>query len=296
MTWLVTGINGFVGSYVSEHYKCVGLIDSKGAVDVTDTGRIREAMARVRPNCVIHLAAQTFVPASFDAPKETFDINFYGTYNLLDALKDIGFRGKLLYVSSSDIYGTMPPEELPIAECQPLRPRNPYAVSKVAAEALCYQWSQTEDFEVVVVRPFNHIGPRQDDRFVLSNFARQIAEIKRGLRPAILHVGDIDVTRDFTDVRDVVRAYALLMQLGRNGETYNVCSGEEKSIRFSIDLLQSIAGISVEIRVDRSRFRPGEQRRICGSPTKLFMTTGWKPEISFEKSLKDIYQYWERVI
>ncbi len=165
-------------------------------------------------DAVIHLAAQSFVPESFKNPLETFDINFTGTYNLFSALKEYGFNGKILYISSGDVYGLVNEDKLPIAEYYPLKPRNPYAVSKVAAEALCYQWSVTEEMKIIIARPFNHIGPHQSERFVVSSFAKQIAEIELGLRKPVLSAGNIDITRDFLDVRDVANAYKLLLEKG----------------------------------------------------------------------------------
>ncbi|MHB1664732.1 MAG: GDP-mannose 4,6-dehydratase [bacterium] len=175
-------------------------------------------------DAVIHLAAQSFVPESFKNPLETFDVNFTGTYNLFSALKEYGFHGKILYISSGDIYGLVSEDKLPITEDYPLKPRNPYAVSKVAAEALCYQWSITEDIEIVIARPFNHIGPNQSERFAVSSFAKQIAEIELGLRKPVLNTGNIDITRDFLDVRDVAGAYKLLLEKGMN------CKEQESEI------------------------------------------------------------------
>ena len=213
--------------------------------------------------------------------------------NLLQALKQSDFKGQLLFVGSGDMYGLVPPASLPIAESFPLKPRNPYAVSKVAAEALCYQWSQTECMNIVMARPFNHIGPGQSERFVVSDFARQIMEIKLGKRAAEIDVGDIDVTRDFTDVRDVVRAYLMLLREGKNGEAYNVCSGKEISIREILQQLMALAGVQASIRQDSARFRPAEQRRVYGACDKLLAASGWQPEISLEQSLVDNLNFWE---
>ena len=235
MSWrlFVTGRTGFVGTHLEREIagkptdaaeKIVGPTEF---VDLLDRTALREAVRACRPNAAIHLAGKAFVPDSFNNPRATFDANFTGTLNLLEALAESGFQGRFLYIGSGDVYGLVEEDALPIRETQPLRPRNPYAVSKVAAEALCYQWSQTGPFEVVMARPFNHIGPGQSERFAISDFAKQIAEIKLGRRPPKLAAGDIDVTRDFTDVRDVVRAYLLLLDKGRSGEAYNVCSGIE---------------------------------------------------------------------
>ena len=293
MRILLTGAEGFVGTHIRNGVICVPLSDGGNSVDIRDTDKLRRIIAAIRPDMVIHLAAQSFVPQSFSAPIDTFHVNFIGTYNLLTALKAINFRGKMLFVGSGDAYGLVRPDLLPISEIYPQKPRSPYAVSKVAAEALCYQWSQTESFEIVMVRPFNHIGPGQSDRFVISDFARQVVEIKLSMRRPVIQVGDIDVTRDFTDVRDVIRAYELLLERGVNGEIYNVCSGRERSVREALDMLIRQAGIEVQIIRDPTRLRNAEQRRMFGSCAKLKETTGWQPEISFEQSLRDILADWE---
>ncbi len=293
MKLLLTGANGFVGQTMQAALPCVPL---PYGLDLRDREALDAAIADIRPDTVIHLAAQSFVPASFENSHETFDINFLGTLNLLSALQASGFSGRMLFVGSGDTYGLVPPEALPVREEQPLRPRNPYAVSKVAAEALCYQWSQTEGFEVVMVRPFNHIGPGQSARFAIADFARQIVEIRLGRREPVLSVGDVDVTRDFTDVRDVVRAYLLLLTAGQNGEAYNVCSGVERSVRSLLEAMIALAGVHARIRQDPARLRPAEQRRMVASSTKLQRDTGWAQENSMEKSLKDLLNHWEMTL
>jgi GDP-4-dehydro-6-deoxy-D-mannose reductase len=294
---MITGASGFVGGviqqYLAAHMAAFDLeLIPPSAIDLRDASALAELCAETRPDRIIHLAAQSFVPQSFADPFETFDINFIGTLNLLQALKKSGFNGKMLFVGTGDVYGRVAPESLPVSENQPLKPRNPYAVSKVAAEALCYQWSQTENMHIVMARPFNHIGPGQSERFAVSDFAKQIVEIKLGKRDAEIFVGDIDVTRDFTDVRDVVRAYIMLLE-GRSGEIYNVCSGKEVSIRRVLEQLISLAGVHADIKQDGARFRPAEQRRVYGSCDKLAADTGWAPEINLEQSLVDILSCWE---
>ncbi|MGC8724885.1 MAG: GDP-mannose 4,6-dehydratase [Acidobacteriota bacterium] len=291
MRLLLTGAQGFVGRYVQAATPCVSLPEG---LDLRDRAALTAAVAAIAPDAVLHLAAQSFVPASFENPRETFDINFTGTLNLLEALRAAEFRGRMLFVGSGDTYGQVAETALPVREDHPLRPRNPYAVSKVAAEALCYQWSQTSGFEIVLVRPFNHIGPGQSPRFAIADFARQIAEVRLGRRAPILQVGDIDVTRDFTDVRDVVRAYGLLLKRGRNGVVYNVCSGKEYRIRDLLRRLLILAGVEATIEQDPARLRRAEQRRLVGSYAALARDTGWRPEIPMEQSLKDLLDDWER--
>ncbi|MET0168678.1 MAG: GDP-mannose 4,6-dehydratase [Vicinamibacterales bacterium] len=293
MAILLTGASGFVGAFVQRQITCIAFDYAGQQVDLRDAGQVRSAIEQFRPEGVIHLAGQSFVPASFDDPRETYDINFFGTLNLLDALKESGFRGRMLFVGSGDMYGLVPETRLPITEDLPPRPRSPYAVSKVAAAALCYQWSQTETFALVMTRSFNHIGPGQSERFVVSDFAKQVIEIKKGRRKPILHVGDIDVTRDFTDVRDAAAAYALLLERGGNGEIYNVCSGVERSVRLLLVRLLELANVDACIEQDPTRLRVGEQRRFRGSYDKLRRDTGWEPATSIDQSLRDILQHWE---
>ncbi|GAB1266016.1 GDP-mannose 4,6-dehydratase [Aurantivibrio infirmus] len=292
MKILLTGADGFVGEHVNKQIETETLSISGSPVDIRDSKLVDESINQIKPDAVIHLAAQSFVPRSFENPIETFDINFIGTFNLLNALKKIGFRGKFLHVGSGDIYGYVAENDLPVRESLVLKPRNPYAVSKVAAEALCYQWSQCEDFEIVIARSFNHIGPGQSEKFVISSFARQIVEISMGLREPKIFVGDIDVTRDFTDVRDIVRAYQLLLQKGLNGEAYNVCSGKEYQIRYLLEQLIRISGVKAEILTLESLMRPVEQKRAFGSAEKIFQDTGWSINYDIEQTLSDVLDDW----
>lgn len=299
----ITGRDGFVGKHLEGAIPSAGWAEATTSLvcgpserlDVRDRAGLHRELEAAQPELVVHLAAQSFVPESFRDPRATYETNFFGTLNLLQALEAVGFAGRMLYVGSGDEYGLVAQAELPVTEGRSLRPRNPYAVSKVAAEALCFQWSQSARFEVVMARPFNHIGPGQGERFVVSDFARQIAAIRRGERAPTLEAGDIDVTRDFTDVRDVARAYMLLLDAaGANGEVFNVCSGVERSPREIIERLADAAGVSVTIKQDAARLRPSEQRRICGSFEKLRAATGWTPKIGIDESLRDILDDWTR--
>lgn len=295
MLTYITGAKGFVGSYIKS---CIDSYDLElylqtDETDILDKDELLKQFRQKLPDVVVHLAAISFVPDSFDNPERTYLVNFIGTLRLLQALKEAGFTGTFLYVGTSDAYGIITEEELPIIENRALSPRNPYAVSKVAAESLCYQWSQTENMNVIMVRPFNHIGPGQSPNFVVSDFARQIAKISLGMSDPILYTGNIDVYRDFTDVRDVIRAYYALLRNGQNGQIYNVCSGIGVSIREIVDKLIKISGVDITVEVDKSRLRPAEQVRAFGSFDKLNKQTGWQPEISLDESLNDIYRYWE---
>lgn len=291
---LVTGLSGFVGQQLQQHPQIATwhLLDNN-RLELLDPASLTEMLQKDRPDAVIHLAGQTFVPEAFRAPQQTFEVNLLGTLNLLQALKQSGFCGSFLYVSSGDVYGQVNEEDLPIRETLLPRPRNPYAVSKVAAELLCLQWSYLEPWRIMVARPFNHIGPGQRSDFVIPGVARQLARIRLGLQAPRIEVGDVDVTRDFLDVRDVLDAYFHLLDRGRNGEIYNVCSGMEYRVRDLIEQMVNIAGVEVELVQDPARLRPSEQRRVAGSSWKLQQQIGWKSGISITETLKSVLSDWE---
>ena len=290
---LLVGGSGFVGSHMRVALEATCSVVATGReVDVRNPEQLRALIARVQPDQVVHLAAITTLRESFDSPRDSYDINFLGTLNLLMALRECHFAGRMLFISSSEVYGLLTEHDLPVSESRLPKPLSPYAVAKIAAEALCYQWSQTEKFEIVTARPFNHIGPGQTERFAIADFGRQVAAIKLGLSKPVIHVGDIDTTRDFTDVRDVVSAYRLLLEQGRSGEIYNVCSGTERSIRSLVERMCMLTGVSVELRADPARLRPSEQRRVRGSNAKLVTDTGWVPNCSLDRTLSDIVTSW----
>ena len=288
MKLLVTGNAGFVGRHFCARFGGDPFEDDTGSVDLRDPSRVRSAVAALEPQAVLHLAAQSSVAASFEDPVETFAVNFSGTLNLLEALRAEGFSGVFLYVGSADVYGRMPEQDLPAKETQTLRPRSPYAVSKVAAEALCYEWSQRLNFRIVLTRPFTQIGPRQDERFAIAGFARQIAKIRSGRCAPVLTTGDLDVTRDFTDVRDTVAAYHELLERGENGEVYNICSGRERRLRSLVEQMLQISGVQAEINTSTTRLRPAEQRRMVGDPGKIRAHLRWEPKIPLITTLTDI--------
>lgn len=289
---LVTGASGFVGQHVARsieqgRFGAARMI-AWPKVDLRDGPAAATVVAEAAPDAVIHLAAQSFVPRSFQDPEETLAINLTGTLHLLQGLKASGFTGRLLFVSSGDVYGQVPEDALPVVETRLPEPRNPYAVSKVAAEHLCLQYGRSENLDVVIARPFNHIGPGQDARFVVPSMAGQVARIAAQGRKGVVNVGDIDTTRDFTDVRDVVSAYACLLESGRSGEIYQVASGVERRVRDLLESMCALADIDAEVRQDPRRMRLAEQRRMVADARKIRVDTGWAPQISIETTLTDI--------
>lgn len=292
---LITGASGFVGANVrrameSGSFAGRELVSPPSGWDIRNYDQVRDLVRATKPDAVLHLAAQSFVPRSFEMPRETYDINVIGTLNLLLALRDRDFAGRMVYVSSGDVYGQVSDQMLPVDEqLQPL-PRSPYAASKLAAEQLCMQWHRSEQLDVIVARPFNHIGPGQDARFAVASFAAQIADIERKVRPPVLKVGDLDTTRDFTDVRDVVRAYDAMFQNGINGRIYIVASGVERRGRDILARLLEISGVQAEIIQDTARMRPTEQRRMFADASLLRAETGWQPQFTFDQTLYDLYK------
>ena len=294
----LTGETGFVGkAFVAAadviHAAGWELISANTTYNLLDPASLDRVLHDARPDGIIHLAGQSFVPEDIKNPEQTMMVNFVGTLHLLQAMKRNGFCGDFLYVSSSDVYGPVPVEALPILETCPASPHNPYAVSKAAAELLCYQWSCIEPWRIIIARPFNHIGPGQRVDFIIPSIAVAIVKIKLGIRNSIIELGNIDVTRDFTDVRDLVRAYLSLLTDGENGEIYNVCSGQDVRIRDMITKMSDIAGVQLEIVHDPARYRPSDQKHVRGSCAKILAATGWQPQIPIEQSLRNILSDWE---
>jgi GDP-4-dehydro-6-deoxy-D-mannose reductase len=296
-TLLITGHTGFVGRAMRRLIQEEEATFRRRIVTLPETFDIgspslAEQIADLKPDDVVHLAALTSVHDSFRDPERYFDVNFGGTWNVLKALRSASFNGRLLFVGSGDCYGTVPADELPVVETHPLRPRSPYAVSKVAAEALCLQWSQTEALDIVLTRSFNHIGPGQDERFAMASFAKQVAAIRDHGAPPRIATGDLDVTRDLTDVRDVVRAYLSLLDKGRTGEVYNVGSGRERRLSDVLGEMVQLAGVTAEIVIDPARMRASEQRRVVADVHKIAADTGWEASIPLSTTLTDMVDDW----
>jgi GDP-4-dehydro-6-deoxy-D-mannose reductase len=262
--------------------------------DVRDAAAVRHVLRDVRPDRIFHLAAQSYVPASWDAPAETLAGNVLGQLNLFEALRDLEIPARVHIAGSSEEYGLVLPEEIPIREDSPLRPLSPYAVSKVSQDLLAYQYWKSYQIHVVRTRGFNHTGPRRGEVFVTSNFARQVAEIEKRLREPIVWVGNLESIRDFTDVRDMVRAYWLALERGTAGDVYNICSGRGHSARQVLDILLDLTQVKVEVREDPARMRPSDVTLLVGDCSKFRHATGWAPTIPFEVTLKDLLDHWRK--
>jgi len=314
---LITGITGFVGSHLSEflldkNVEIYGIerwrsktenidhIKDKLKLikaDVRDAHSIENVIKKVEPNYIFHLAAQSFVPMSWNAPIETLETNIIGTVNLLEGVRKSEIDPKIHIAGSSEEYGMVYPNELPIKETNPLRPLSPYGVSKVAQDRLGYQYHKSYGLKIVITRAFNHTGPRRGEAFVTSNFSKQIAEIEKGIKKPEISVGNLEAKRDFTDVRDIVKGYWLAINKCEYGEVYNLCSGKARSIKDVLDLLISLSKVKkIKIVQDPSRMRPSDVPILQGDFTKFHERTGWKPEIPFEKTMKDLLDYWRNKV
>jgi GDP-4-dehydro-6-deoxy-D-mannose reductase len=289
---LIVGGTGFVGSHLTRQLSNRYSVIATGRDhDVRDSEILLDLVSKSMPEIVVNLAAITTVKESFEFPRETNDINFLGLLNLFTALKSNGFKGRILQVSSSEVYGFPTSEELPLTESSPLRPMSPYAAAKAASEQLCDQWAQAAGFSIFVVRPFTHIGPGQSERFAVAKFARQIAEISAGHRAPIIEVGSLRAARDLTDVRDIVRAYDLVLHGGEPGKIYNVCTGRETVMRDVLDELIRLSGNKIEVAENPALLRDQEQQRLCGSCAALNAATEWMPEFSLTRTLSDVLAF-----
>ena len=315
MRALVTGISGFVGGHLAEHLlamgdSVVGLSNSgrwpdrlahltdRVEIEACDLAAISQAemtglIAREAPEVVYHLAAQANPQASVADPRGTWALNLGGTLTLLEAVKASGLKPRVVLVGSGVCYGNPAPEHMPVGESCPLRPNNPYSASKGAADLLGVQHYLAHGTDVVMARPFNHAGPRQSSTYVLGALARQVAEVEAGVKPRV-EVGNLDIVRDFTDVRDVVRAYRLLATSGPGsaGEIYNLGSGRGTKLHDALETLRGLAGVPIEVFVDPARVRPVDQPLLVADASKLRQATGWAPAFSIEQTLADMLDDW----
>lgn len=315
MRALITGISGFAGSFLTEYLLSqpgmevygvsAGTEDHLARIrsrinfvpgDLVDPQFVAGLLAQFLPDRIYHLAAQAFVPLSWQDPWATLENNIRAQVNLLHAAVQLKLPARFLIIGSNEEYGRVRAADLPIDENTPLRPDSPYGVSKIAQDYLGLQYFISHRLHIVRVRPFNHIGPRQNDRFVASNFARQIAEIEAGRRKPALCVGNLDSQRDFTDVRDMVRGYALALEDGAPGEVYNLGSGKPRAVNELVEIYRTLSRVPFEIEFDPDRMRPSDTPVSYCDAGKFKRQTGWAPRISLEQTLSDILDYWrERV-
>jgi GDP-4-dehydro-6-deoxy-D-mannose reductase len=260
--------------------------------DLRDLEGVRTLVNEVQPDYILHLAAQSFVPTSFADPWDTLENNIRAELNLLEAVQQSARDVRVLVIGSNEEYGAPKAEELPLTEESPLRPNNPYAVSKVGQDFLGLQYHLAYGLPIARVRPFNHTGPGQSPRFVVPAFASQIARIEAGLQEPVMKVGNLEAARDFSDVRDIVRAYHLAVTQGEPGEVYNLASGRPQSVRGVLETLLGYARVEIRVERDPNRYRPVDVPVVYGSAEKFHRLTGWEPQIPFEQTLRDTLEYW----
>jgi len=312
---LITGISGFVGSHLAEYllehtdWQVAGTVYGPEdniehlrdrlelyPAELSELETVTSVIERAKPDYIFHLAAQPLVSLSRRDPWATLANNIRLQLNILEAVARLGSTTRILVVGSSEEYGLVQPDELPIKETNPLRPTSPYAVSKVAQDMLGLQYHLSHKLFTVRVRPFNHIGPRQRLGFVAPDFARQIAEAEAGLQGPVIQVGNLEPQRDFSDVRDVVRGYHLLITQGEPGEVYNLGSEQARSVRELLEKLMAMSKVPITIEQDPERLRPTDVPVMVSDCTKLRGQTGWRPRISFEQSLQDVLDYWREQV
>lgn len=312
MRALITGISGFVGSHLAEHLLQLGNWEVAGTVYGGSERNIAHLLERLalyeaelsvqetvrgivedsRPDVIFHLAAQPVASISRNDPWYTLENNIRLQVNVLQVITQVAPQAVTLVIGSSEEYGQIAQADLPLTENAPLRPTTPYGVSKIAQDFLGLQYHLSHGVRAIRMRPFNHIGPRQRRGFVAPDFASQIAEIEAGLRPAVMDVGQLDVARDFSDVRDIVRGYVLAAVHGEPGEVYNIGACEAHTVRELLDLLLAHASVPIEVRQDPNKLRPVDTPALYGDCSKLRAQTGWEPQFSFEQTVKDVLDYW----
>ncbi len=315
---LITGIAGFAGSFLAEYLLRLGdcqivgttlsLHESPNVSQIKDTiqlvpvnlleeEKIETLIADIKPDFIYHLAALASPAKSFSHPTETIVNNIQAELNILEAVKKAELKNtKILVISSADIYGLLQPEDLPVDEDTPMRPNNPYAVSKIAQDYLGLQYFITYKLPIIRVRPFNHIGSRQAGSFAISDFSKRIVDIEKGNTPPVLKVGNLEAKRDFTDVRDMVKAYVLAIEKGEPGEVYNIGSGIAHKMSDIVAMMQKMSSVPFTLEQDPAFMRPSDNPELCCDNTKFVALTGWKPEIPLEQTLKDTLDYWRNIV
>jgi Nucleoside-diphosphate-sugar epimerases len=303
---LITGASGFVGKtmtkkLLSHGVEVLGISRSvselngeateKYQCDVQQKTKLKEILHFYRPDYIVHLAGPAFIPDSINKPETTYNVIFQGTLNLLESIRELELSAKLLYISSADVYGANSKSFL--SEQDSIEPNNPYSSAKACAELACKQYFHSYGMDIMIARPFNHTGPGQSSDFVCSNFALQIASMRNGTSCRLM-TGNIDVERDFLDVRDVVEAYFELLKSGKSGEIYNICSNQAISIRSIIEMLFRVADIEdYTIEVNNDRVRKNEISLRVGDNSKIMNTTNWSPQYTMNQTVTDLFKYWK---
>ena len=312
MKALIIGGSGFVGSFLITH-----LIEDLGFevsitktakedlkvenvsvynLDVLDIEQIKSVLDTVKPDYIFHLAAQASVGLAWKNPSLTIDVNIKGSVNVLDAIRELDYKPRVLLIGSGEEYGHILPGETPITEANTPRPGNIYAATKACQNMIGKIYAEAYDMDVMMVRAFNHIGPNQAPLFVVADFCKQVAEIESGEKQPVIYVGNLTAKRDFTDVRDVVRAYALLVQKGQRGETYNVGTGKAIEVQMILDKILGLAKCNIEVKIDEQKLRPVDVPIIEADITKINACTGWEPEISIDRTLEETLEYWRGMV
>lgn len=311
----ITGAAGFAGGFLAEnllsknievtgtylsadqlkfvtHLKEVNFIE----LDLLDADKTLKAIKDEKPDCIFHLAALTSPAESFSNPAVTINNNVSAEINLLEAVKNAGLDCKVLIISSADVYGTVDERDLPIDELTPFKPVSPYAVSKLTQDFLAFQYFLSYGIKTIRVRPFNHIGPRQSSRFVVPAFAKQIADIEKGLQEPVVKVGTLTTKRDFTDVRDMMEAYYLAAEKGEVGDVYNLGYGKSYLISDILNKLISLSDKKIDIEIDKGKIRPKDEPDLVCDRSKFTDKTGWEPKINIDQTLKDTLDYWRNIV
>ena len=305
MKVLITGIDGFVAGYLSEYllkndYDVYGTTIKESyknarikilKMNLLDVENVNNVIKNISPDMIFHLAGQSAVGLSWQKPVLTIDVNVNGTLNLLEAVKNSNVNSKILIVGSSDQYGIIKPENCPIKETQPQIPQSPYGISKKTQEEIGKLYVKAYNMNIIFVRAFNHIGARHSENFVVPDFASKIVKIEKGENP-VLKVGNLDTLRDFTDVRDIVRGYVMLLENGKIGESYNIGSGNVVKVKDILEKLVSLSNKEIKIEIDKEKFRPVDVPIVQCDNAKIRKDTEWIPEISIDETLKDVLEYW----
>ncbi|MCJ7582332.1 MAG: GDP-mannose 4,6-dehydratase [Candidatus Aminicenantes bacterium] len=312
----ITGATGFAGRYLidllkvkypdcaisgtcfPEHPESCDVLDGVELfhLDMRSEEDVSKCIKQVQPEWIFHLAAISNVGYSWANRKETLEANMMGTFYLFEAVRQYAPQSRMLFVSSCDVYGILSPIHEALREDHSTPPVSPYAFSKISGELLSRFYVDIEGLDIVISRSFPHTGPGQSADFVFSDWANQIAQIEKGFIDPVLKVGNLDVRRDYSDVRDVVKAYVVLLERGKKGEIYNVCSGKADSLKDNLDLLLSLSHKNIRVEVDPQKLRKADIPLVMGDNEKLFMATGWKPGIPLEKTLRDLLDYWKEKV